>query len=73
MTPFKAFYGLEPPILLKGTTISSSIEEVNKLTTNRDNILAELRNNFLKAQDRMRAQVNHHRQFQMGDWVYLKL
>ena len=60
ITPFKALFAHDPPILLKGTTIPSTIEEVNKITGNKDNILAELRNNLLKAQDRMRAQVNHH-------------
>ena len=53
MTPFKALYGHDPPILLKGTTIPSAVEEVNKLTADRDNMLAELRSNLLKAQERM--------------------
>ena len=76
MTPFKALYGHDPPILLKGTTIPSAIEEVNQLTTARDNMLAELKRNLLRAQDRMRAQANQHRrevEFQVGEWVYLKL
>ena len=69
MTPFEALYGHEPSILLKGTIIPSIIEEVNKFITDRDNILVKLRNNLLKSQDRMKAQVNHHCQeveFQIG-------
>ena len=50
-----------PPILLKGTTIPSAVEEVNKLTADRDNTLTELKANLLKAQDRMRTQANQHR------------
>ena len=60
MTPFKALYDHDPLILLKGTTLPSTIEEVNKLAVDRDNILAKLKNNLLKAQDRMKPQVNHY-------------
>jgi hypothetical protein len=75
-TPFKALYGRDPPQLVKGTTIPSSVEEVNKLTEERDTILHDLRSNLLKAQDQMRTQANKHRRdisYVVGDWVYLKI
>ncbi|KAK7279402.1 hypothetical protein RJT34_24453 [Clitoria ternatea] len=61
MSPFKALYGQDPPLLLKGTTIPSKIEQVNQLQEQRDEILKELRNNLCKAQDQNRLQANKHR------------
>nr|KYP55801.1 Retrotransposable element Tf2 [Cajanus cajan] len=76
MSPFKALYGGDPPILLKGTTIPSKVEEVNQLVCQCDELLVELRSNLLKAQDQMGAHANKHRkdvEYQEGEWVYLKL
>lgn len=39
MTPFKALYGRDPPLILKGTTISSRIENINQLQQERDEII----------------------------------
>jgi len=75
-TPFKALYGRDPPHLIKGTTIPLSMDEVNRITEERDTILHDLRSNLLKAQDQMRTQANKHRRevsYVVGDWVYLKL
>ena len=52
MYPFKALYGQEPPLLVKGADIPSRLEEVNQLSKEKDELLQELRNNLLKAQDR---------------------
>ena len=76
MSPFKALYGQEPPLLVKGADIPSRLEEVNQLSKDRDELLQELRNNLLKAQDQMKRYANNHRReliFQEGDWVFLKL
>jgi len=51
LTPFRALYGIDPPQLLKGTTIPSAVKEVNRLTQDRDSLLDQLRTNLLKAQD----------------------
>lgn len=75
-TPFKGLYGRDPPQLLKGTTVPSAVEEVTRLTQERDTILHDLNSNLVKAQNQMQIQVNkHHRDisFDVGDWVYLKL
>ena len=61
MSPFKALYGQEPPLLVKGADIPSKLEEVNQLSKDRDELLQELRNNLLKAQDQIKRFVNKHR------------
>lgn len=42
MTPFKALYGRDPPTLLKGENIPSSVEEVNRLMAERNQVIEEL-------------------------------
>lgn len=51
LTPFKALYGRDPPQLLKGTTVPSVVEELNRLTSARDTILHELNTSLVKAQN----------------------
>lgn len=76
MTPFKALYGRDPPQLLKGTTVPSVVEEVNRLTSERDTILHDLNTNQVKAQNQMKIYVDKARRsvtYSVGDGVYLKL
>ena len=76
MSPFKALYGHDPPHILKGSTVPYRLEEVNKLTIARDELLATLRENLLKSQDIMRANTNRRRrdiEYAVGDWVFLKM
>ena len=76
MSPFKALYGQESPLLVKGADIPSKLEKVNQLSKDKDELLQELRNNLLKAQDQMKRSANKHRRelvLQEGDWVFLKL
>ncbi|XP_019416449.1 PREDICTED: uncharacterized protein LOC109327750 [Lupinus angustifolius] len=71
MTPFKALYGRDPPTLIKGCTFTSKVEGVNQLLVARDEVLQELRQNLLRAQDLMKAQADKHRrevEFEVGDW-----
>ncbi|MCH80066.1 hypothetical protein A2U01_0000828 [Trifolium medium] len=75
-TPFEALYGRKPPVLVKGDVNASAVEEVNRLTAERNEMLGELREQLLKAQDVMRAQANKHRrdvEFKVGNMVYLKI
>lgn len=54
----------------------SSVEEVNRLTAQRNYMLEEMREQLLKAQNRMRVQANKHRrevEYQVGDMVHLKI
>lgn len=76
MTPFKVLYDRDPSLILKGTTIPSKLESINQLQQERDEILKQLKMNLCKAQDQNRVQANKHRrevEYQVGDWVYLKI
>lgn len=76
MSPFKALYGQDPSLLIKGVDIPSRLEEINQLGRERDELLQELRNNLLKARDQTRRYANNHRReliFQEGDWIFFKL
>jgi hypothetical protein len=75
-TPFEAVYGRAPPMLVKGDMNLSAVEEVNRLTAERNIMLKEMQDQLLRAQDVMRAQANKHRrevEYQVGDMVYLKI
>lgn len=76
MSPFKALYWQDPPSIFQGSSIPSNMEEFNRLTADKDELLSDLRANLLKSLDSMRQVANKHRRevvFQLGDWVYLKL
>ncbi|KAJ1387433.1 Retrotransposable element Tf2 [Sesbania bispinosa] len=58
------------------TLTPAVVEEVNRLTEERDVMLHDLKANLVKAQDQMRKYADKHRRdihFEEGDWVYLKL
>ncbi|WVY98418.1 hypothetical protein V8G54_030569 [Vigna mungo] len=55
MTPFKALYGREPPILIRGDMIHSSVEEVNRLMADRNHMLDKLKEHLVQAQNRILA------------------
>lgn len=75
-TPFEALYGRAPPVLIRGDTPGSAIDEVNKLTIERNLMIKELQEQLLRAQDLMRSQANKHRrevEYEVGDMVFLKI
>ncbi|KAI5387964.1 hypothetical protein KIW84_073887 [Lathyrus oleraceus] len=75
-TPFEALYGRTPPVLIRGDTPFSAVDEVHKLTVERNVMLKELQEQLLKAQDLMRNQANKHRrevEHEVGDMVFLKI
>lgn len=75
-TPFKALYGREPPVIIRGNDSLTSVDEVEKMTAERNLIIDELKENLEKAQNRMKQQANKHRrdvQYEVGDLVYLKI
>lgn len=75
-TPFQALYGYPPPQLPLGCPPKSQIEAVNQVMKDRHDAIQQLKNNLAKARDRMKkyADTNRtEREFEVGDWVYLKL
>lgn len=75
MTPFKALYGRDPPLLFKGSAFPSGVEAVNQLATDRDLLLDELKQNLTQTQQQMKVQADKKRGelvFQICGWVYLK-
>ena len=49
MTPFWALYGRDPPLLVRGDTYPTKLEEVRELQENRDRLLDELKSNLQQA------------------------
>ncbi|PNX81390.1 transposon Tf2-1 polyprotein, partial [Trifolium pratense] len=76
MTPFEALYGRKPPNMVHYSAGQSTIASLDELLTQKTQILKILKENLLRARNRMIQQANRHRQdhnFAEGDWVYLKL
>ena len=76
MTPLKALYRRDPPLLFRFVEEQSAVEEVNTQIQECNLILDELKANLVKAQHRMKkAADRHHRDIhnEVGDWVFLKL
>lgn len=76
MTPFEALYSRPPPSLAGYTPRESKTELVNEIMTKRVEILKLLKQNLVKARNRMTQQANLKRSdkvFEIGAWVYLKL
>jgi hypothetical protein len=42
ITPFEAFYGRTPPVLIRGDVSHSAVEEVNRLTAERNDMIKEM-------------------------------
>ena len=49
MSPFKAVYGREPPSILDYVPLMATIETVDHLLRDRQDLLQELEQNLLKA------------------------
>lgn len=60
-TPFHALYGRESPILVRADGHHSAVEEVNRLNAKRSDMLRELHEKLVRAQDVNRAQANKYR------------
>ncbi|VFQ66357.1 unnamed protein product [Cuscuta campestris] len=71
-----ALYGRPPPSVFPTLSVRSKVAEVEILLRERVELLADLRANLIKMQQRMRSQKNQHRRdvsFAVGDLVHLKL
>jgi RNase H-like domain found in reverse transcriptase/Reverse transcriptase (RNA-dependent DNA polymerase)/Integrase zinc binding domain/Retroviral aspartyl protease/Integrase core domain/Retrotransposon gag protein/Chromo (CHRromatin Organisation MOdifier) domain len=76
ITPFEALYGYPPPQLGLGTAPKSINQAVNELLEERQQTTKVLKEQLLRAQNRMKKFADRRRSertYQIGDWVYLKL
>ncbi|VFR01482.1 unnamed protein product [Cuscuta campestris] len=76
MSPFQALYGRPPPSLFPTLSIRARTPTIEELLRDRAAMLAELKLQLKKVQQRMRDQANQHRRdvsFAVGDYVLLKL
>ncbi|KAL4282753.1 hypothetical protein GQ457_16G010950 [Hibiscus cannabinus] len=76
MTPFEVLYGRPPPSISRYIHDSAGNSMVTTYMQQRDEVLALLKTNLSKAQNRMKLFADKHRReliFQVGDWVYVKL
>lgn len=76
MTPFQALYGTPPPMVAENVLPDSLNEEVRTLLQQRQTTMQLLKDNLLKAQDRMKHFADKNRSERVLDvdtMVYLKL
>ena len=75
-TPFEVVYGRAPPSILPYKPGSTSTEAADTLLRNRDEVLAEVRQRLLQAQQLAKKYYDaSHREvvFDVGSWVWLRL
>lgn len=75
-TPFKMVYGRDPPSLLRFEEGSTNNFELEKMLKERDELLADVKQHLLCAQEVMKNNANKRRRdfvFDVGQLVYLKL
>ena len=75
-TPYEVMYGQSPPVHVPYVPGDSRVEKVDRTMQAREQAVQMLKFHLKRAQDRMQSQANKSRtdrQFQVGEWVYLKL
>jgi len=76
LTPFEAVYGYPPPSLLSYVPGTSANLAVDSQLRDRSTVLSILKEHLREAQHQMKTQADKHRterEFQPGDWVFLRL
>ena len=76
LTPFEALYGFPPSTLQSYIPSTTRVDALDSLLCQRVVVLATLKGHLVAAQEKMKFQVDKHRQdrsFNVGDWVYLRL
>ncbi|KAJ0800601.1 putative nucleotidyltransferase, Ribonuclease H [Helianthus annuus] len=76
MPPFKALYGIDPPIQIPYISGTTNIASLDTWLAQRYTILATLKHSLESARNRMKQFADlkrSDRSFEVGDWVYLKL
>lgn len=76
MTPFKALYGRDPPMLIRYVPSGHDNTELHQQLIERDILLQQLKLNLQKAQQRMKAHTDKTRtdvSFEIGEKVLVRL
>lgn len=76
MTPYEAVYCQPPPIHLPYLPGETTVEVVDRSFQKREGMIKQLKHQLQRAQNRMQQMANQHkseREFDVGDWVWLKL
>jgi hypothetical protein len=74
--PFEVVYGRPPPPILPVDPATARTEAAGELLRSRDEMLAEVRQRLIQAQQLAKHYYDgHHREveFAVGDWVWLRL
>lgn len=75
-TPFQSLYGYPPPYLSMAPYFDSTVGDVKDYMLDRQLMLRSLKENLAQAQGRMKLYADQgrtEREFQVGEYVYLKL
>jgi hypothetical protein len=75
-TPYEIVYGRVPPTLTRWVQGEIRVEAIQKELLDRDEAIKQLREQLLKAQDRMKQLADRKRcdrSFEVGEWVFVKL
>ncbi|KAK2417448.1 hypothetical protein QL285_039746 [Trifolium repens] len=75
-TPYEIVYGRTPPAITRWIQGETRVEAVQKELLDRDEALKQLREQLLRAQDRMKQLADKKRcdrSFEVGEWVFVKL
>ena len=75
-SPYRALYGRDPPSLVAAPPSAKTPPNVAEMIRQRGELLVTLRQNLLRAQQRMVDGANRHRrhvEYEVGDVVWLKL
>ncbi|PNX97977.1 hypothetical protein L195_g021217, partial [Trifolium pratense] len=75
-TPFEIVYGRAPPVITRWIQGETRVEAVQRELLDRDEAIRQLRQQLLRAQDRMKQQADKRRcerSFEVGEWVFVKL
>ena len=76
MTPFMALYGYQPPSITSSLRENSKVQEMEDHIKHQQQVLQLLKDNLNLAQNQMKQQADQHRSernFDVGDWVFLRL
>ncbi|CAJ2633456.1 unnamed protein product [Trifolium pratense] len=75
-TPYEIVYGRSPPVITRWVQGETRVAAVQRELVDRDEALRQLREQLVRAQDRMKHFADKKRcdrSFEVGEWVFVKL